>query len=395
LLASACPQCTATQLFVPRLPYLDRCHECGADLAIDGSSVTEPTPAQLWDAESTFDLISATHKSLATPVSETQLKEFVLKLVRELSGGNCAVLGKATGVGENCLRNWTSGRARPGLLQVTRFFRSIHCPTSALVSGFPLIIDPALITPIDEPPLRATTKYPKDDVASVRKKLFALLKSTSASPLSLKEVARRIGRSVELLHYRYPELCEQIVATASAHRKSETERRSGARERRLRRALEECAECGIYPSDRHLRQKTGLAASDLRRENLQQVVRKFREQLRERGKGTQRAPLPDIGPVLDLREQADEARSVDKDLSIKFYAEIAANTNDPGDWATLLDLYHEAGRSKEAVELASDLRQRFETIPAVQLSCGCVFLREGRHKDAALAYERALRLGQS
>lgn len=372
---------------------MDRCHECGADLAVKTTAPIDPTPGQLWDTESTFDLISATHKPTTPHVSAAHLKEFVIKIVDELASGSCAVLGKATGIGMSSLWNWTSGRARPSFRQVTRFFRSIQCPPSALVSGFPLIIDPELIAPIDEPPLRAVTKYPKDDYDAVKKKMLALLKSPAASPPSLMEVSRRLGRSVSLLQYRYPELCKRIILVARNGRASEAEKRQRAREGRLRNALKACIQQGIYPSDRHLRRLASLAASDLRRQDLQRVIRDSRQDLRERSDPSRRIRLPQIGQVLDLREQAEAARSVDSDLSIRLYVDIATSTDDPGDWATLLSLYQEIGRRAEAIDLASALCQRFGSIPSVQSACGSVFLQEGRHKDAALAYERALSLG--
>jgi hypothetical protein len=372
---------------------MDRCNDCGADLAIDDRPFDEPTPAQMWDAECTFDLIAATHRPGLTPVTSAQFQAFVVKLVGELAAGSCSRLGEATGLGANSLRNWTWGRSRPSFLQAMRFFRSIRCPASALVSGYPLIIDPALIEQIDEEPLRAVLAFPKDDVANLKKKLLALLKSTSASPLSLKAVARRLGRSVQLLKYRYPEICDQIIATAKQHRSKEAERRQASRERRVQRALEECADSGIYPSDRHLRHVTGIEPSDLRRDNLKTIVHAFREQLRNKKAGGGRPPRPpSVGQALDLREQAEAARSTDLGLSIDLYSDIASSTNDPADWTTLLELYQHAGRFSDAINLATDLRRRFECNAAVQRVCGSVLFSSGQHEDAALAYERALEL---
>jgi len=371
---------------------MDRCNDCGADLAIEERSNEDPSPAQMWDAENTFDLIASTHRPGVAPVTSAQFQAFVVKLVGELAGGSCSKLGEATGIGPNSLRNWTTGRSRPSFLQAMRFFRSIRCPASALVSGYPLIIDPALIERIDEEPLRAVLAFPKDDVANLRKKLLALLKSTSAAPLSLKEVVRRLGRSVGLLKYRYPEICNQIIAAAEHHRCREAERRQASRERRVRLALKECADSGIYPSDRHLRHVAGIEPSDLRRDNLRTIVRSFREQLRNKASGGTPPRLPEVGEALDLREQAEAARSTDIGLSIDLYSDIARRTNDPDDWTSLLELYQQAGRFSDATKLAVDLRRRFECNAAVQRVCGSVLLSSGQHEDAALAYERALEL---
>jgi hypothetical protein len=295
LLTATCPQCAAPQIFLPRLPLMDRCNDCGADLAVDDRPVDEPTPAQMWDAECTLDLIAATHRPGLAPVTSAQFQAFVVKLVGELAGGSCSRLGEATGLGANSLRNWTWGRSQPSFLQAMRFFRSIRCPASALVSGYPLIIDPALIERIDEEPLRAVLAFPKDDVAKVKKKLLALLKSTSAVPLSLKQVASRLGRSVQLLKYRYPEICVQIIAMAAQHRSREAARRQASRERRVQQALEECADSGIYPSDRHLRHVAGIEPSDLRRDNLRTLVRSVRERLRTKETGGRPPRLPAVG----------------------------------------------------------------------------------------------------
>lgn len=294
LLTTACPGCTAPQSFLPRLPFMDRCDRCGADLTLALTPRVEPTPAQMWDAESTFDLIAGTHRSDASPVTAARFQELVVRLVRELAAGSCLKLGKASGIGPYCLRNWTTGRSRTSLLQAIRLFRSVRCPASALVTGYPLFVDPALIDRIEEEPVRVALSYPKNDAASVRRKLSALVRSPAREPLSLKEVARRLRRSVPLLRYRYPELCKEIVNAAKLQRNSEAKRRHALRERRLRLALEECTARRIYPSDRHLRKATGIHPSDLRRGSLRLIVKACREELRmhagERSHSASRSP---------------------------------------------------------------------------------------------------------
>lgn len=304
-LAETCPQCAAKQPHLPRLPFLDRCSDCGADLADEQPLHDEPTPAQLWDADCTHDLITATHRLGAAAVEPDPFRPFVREVVDRLSGGDLTKLGNATGLGRYCLYNWTSGRSKPSFLQAIRFFRSIRCPASALVTGYPLFVEIAMFERIEERPPRNVVKYPDDDVAATRQRVIELCDAALHGPMSLKEVARRLGRSVSLLRYRYPDLCTLIIKRAADHRSTEAATRHEDRERALREALECCVKQGIYPSDRHLRTRFGVTSSDLRRHALCKVIHDYRKRIR---RGQSVAPTPDVGwPLERQTSQATDA----------------------------------------------------------------------------------------
>lgn len=272
LLSDRCPACGGGQTYLPRLPFMDHCGECGALLCGEPVRSLSPTSSQIWDSESTFELIATTHQSDGKIIMKGDLHRLVRELVGRLAGGSAAILAKLTDIERASIRGWSEGRTLPSLVQFVRFCRAVQCPPSALVTGHPLFIDPALIRPVNEGLLRAGRSRAANDFSELKKRLEALLEANKGQPISLREVARRLGRSVGILKFRYPETCRLIVARAAAARSEEHRRLRVEREQHLAEALEACARIGVYPSDRHLREVAGVRSSDLRRPGLRPLV---------------------------------------------------------------------------------------------------------------------------
>lgn len=296
-LQQACSKCGALQLHLPRLPFLERCGTCGAFLVGDESRDEHPSSDLIWDAEATYELIGATHKAGMNGATQERMRELIEDLVNKLADGKAYVLSKLTGIELACIKRWRSGATRPSLVQFIRFCRSVQCPPSALITGHPLFIDTALIKKIDEAPLRVVTHRSKDDFADLERRLAQLLQSTVGRPLSLKEVARRLGRSESVLIYRYPGKAKEIIRAAGDFERSQAGLRSEQRKERLLAALGRLQSQEIYPSDRHLKKIGGVPASDLRRPELKHLIAEAKRTSRfpvPRGGVPRRKP---VGPV--------------------------------------------------------------------------------------------------
>jgi tetratricopeptide (TPR) repeat protein len=108
---------------------------------------------------------------------------------------------------------------------------------------------------------------------------------------------------------------------------------------------------------------------------------------------TSPAPPPVRTAGIDaMRERALVLEARDVPSALALYREIAAETDDPDDWAMLLAGLHEHGLGREAMILAKGLRERFAGSAVIQFNCGVVWHGQKRFAEAVVAYEAALAL---
>lgn len=280
-LADVCPKCNAPQPHMPRLPFLDACDRCGHDL-VDGTDEDDyPGPDGIWDSEAVHQLITATHADGAKSLEGSDVVRLVNDLIRALADGSARRLARLTGIEWASVRDWSSGATRPSFAQFLRFCRAVSCPPSALATGFPLFVDPALIVKRDLPRLREVVPRDEDDHAKLLGQVDDFVRGEMPRAPSLKAVARAVGRTESVLMHRYPERCAEIVEAAARERERIAAKAVQDRKGRAKAAVEECLAAGVYPSDRHLRATGQLNSTALQRPETRSYLRTIREALRE------------------------------------------------------------------------------------------------------------------
>jgi len=281
LLVDVCPKCNAPQPHLPRLPFLDVCDRCGHDL-VDGTDEADyPGADDIWDSEAVYQLISSTHTNGAKSIESSDVVRLVNDLIRALAAGSAKRLARLTGIEWASVRDWSSGATRPSFAQFLRFCRAVSCPPSALATGFPLFVDPALIVKRALPSLRVVAQRDEDDYAKLLCQVEDFVRCEFPRAPSLKAVARAVGRTKSVLLYRYPERCAEIVAAAAREREKIAAQAVEDRKERAKTAVQQCLAEGVYPSDRHLRATGRLNATALQRSETRSYLRTIREALRD------------------------------------------------------------------------------------------------------------------
>ena len=126
---------------------------------------------------------------------------------------------------------------------------------------------------------RAIAAKRRADTERIQKMLETIMVDDENPPPSMREVARRLGYSVQVLCRHFPEMCRAISVRYSAyrtHRRDETVRRIGGE---VRSAVLRLHTQGEYPSQRKVRSLLGKPHDMLRKE----VHKIWRETLRELG----------------------------------------------------------------------------------------------------------------
>jgi hypothetical protein len=260
---------------------LEACDRCGHDLADCSDESDYPGADEIWDSEAVHQLISATHSDGAKSIEGSDVVRLVKDLVQVLAAGSASRLATLTGIEWASLRDWSSGATRPSFAQFLRFCRAVSCPPSALATGFPLFIDPALIVRRDLPTLRVVVQRGEDDQANLLRQVDEFVRGKLPRAPSLKAVARAVGRTESILMHRYPERCAEIVEAAAKEREMIAAQAMRDRKARVEAVVKKCVAAGVYPSDRHLRASGRLSSTALQRPETRSYLRTIRDALRD------------------------------------------------------------------------------------------------------------------
>jgi len=252
---------------------------------VDGTDEADyPGADDIWDSEAVYQLISATHADGAKSIESSDVVRLVNDLIRALAAGSARRLARLTGIEWASVRDWSSGATRPSFAQFLRFCRAVSCPPSALATGFPLFVDPALIVKRALPSLRVVVQRDEDDHTKLLCQVDDFVRGELPRAPSLKAVARAVGRTQSVLLHRYPERCAEIVETAARERERIAAQAMEDRKERAKTAVQQCLSEGVYPSDRHLRATGRLNATALQRPETRLYLRTVREALRDGAK---------------------------------------------------------------------------------------------------------------
>jgi len=273
-LSYCCHVCGRLQSHLPRLPFCDRCNHCGALLHVP--SVVPATALESIDAQNTYELLSVSHREAGPPIERSRPAHLVQAVANQLCDESVRELERLTGVFG--LRHLVAGKCRPTLVQFIRFCGAIGCSTAALVTG-DYACSGVIQARTQDRPLRRVRKVPSSDGAELRAQLEALARERDP-PLPLKEIARRLGRSVSILRHRYPRISQAVTKRWLNYHAREVEAMHKTRRARVLAAFEKCHIAGQYPSDRHLKRFGDVIANDVRHPAVRPLILEARRQIR-------------------------------------------------------------------------------------------------------------------
>lgn len=250
-LQERCAHCGGKQAFIPRWPVIDRCDQCGSDLAAVASAADTGAIriGNLATAAQIADLICAMNWDASADNFRLRLTE----LIADVADGNRARFCRHLGLPRYMLKNWFVRRERPSLPQFLRLCCALELPPRAFLGA----LDNAKISAKRNaaPRLlpRARRQLMVGSIPDLQQRLEALLRCDP--PRSLRNAAAVLGITVGALRYRWPRETELL---RTRHRDYLLELQYKRRERvrsTVGEAVTQLASEGRYPSRRQLERR--------------------------------------------------------------------------------------------------------------------------------------------
>jgi hypothetical protein len=228
-----CPHCSSS---LPWLIWCSRpgyCSLCGKWLGkADGQSQVEEKERYL--AETVGDFL-AHMPQLPLVIPREGVIQSLRDLIATTTDGNMAAFARSLGRPKTSLWELVKGYFPPSLPFVLQLCYQFHLPL------LPLLLGREQVAPGESPVLQE--QPPKRDVRcpfdreNVQQALEAILADRQSEPLSMREVARRLGYPVRTIETHFPQPCRDISRRYAAYRKQQGQ----CRKARLRQRITEAA----------------------------------------------------------------------------------------------------------------------------------------------------------
>jgi transcriptional regulator with XRE-family HTH domain len=211
---------------------------------------------QQWVVNAMGDLLSAA-PSISSPPPRKWVITALKKYADENLEGKQSDLARQLQISKSRLSRWIHGGYTPelrNLLQICSHLR---------VSPLYLLTGKTLETSITWPQLsdeklyveRPKARHQRFDTESIRQTLETILQNSEGTPLSMEEVAQRLGyNGTAMLRRHLPELCSAISAQYRDYQKVKSVERLQRLRGEVRKIVLEIHDQGHYPSNRRVRE---------------------------------------------------------------------------------------------------------------------------------------------
>ena len=227
------------------LPHV--CPRCAGSLGRpDHPKATVPSPKKLMHACMVADLLVSALATQPTTQQKT-LSDFLKETVQTLLKGNASKLASILGVTKSSLSGWMSGKHRPEFARILQISELHGCAIEDVLCGRS---EKAQLASLLQKEKSAGKPSRRNRGAINWKQVVAALKSEliEGTPLTLTEVATKVGVDPDTLRNREPELCSAISERWLSLRKSATRRRDLAYAGQVRMEAMRLANQGHRPS---------------------------------------------------------------------------------------------------------------------------------------------------
>lgn len=256
-----CPycHCTLPPLSPRAFPgYCTQCHRwLGQQCQEEGENIVVPGDQdwtwQQWVGNAMGEML-ASAPSLSTPPSKEQITAIITAYVDNVAEGNRSVLAHLLQKNHRSVGEWMDGLSLPTLENLARMCFYFGVAPLCVFTGDAVeaVSRQRNISREDIFSERQTKPPRKFDIGRLRQQLEAVLRHEDP-PLSMRQVAKRLGYDHSHLYSQLPELCSAISARYLAYRQAQGEQRRQKLCEEVRQAVRTLHQQGHYPSDRLVR----------------------------------------------------------------------------------------------------------------------------------------------
>jgi hypothetical protein len=262
-----CERCRKSQRHIPRIPFLDLCEHCGADLAIQAHPLLDASRLEqdIWVAKAFLGVMDA-----AGAGEHLSAENFVQNLIaiRDTHfGGHTRTMSRVLGLAKSSAKNWIERGSRPTWLSLVDLAWRLNVPPVQLVSATQVITTPeewrfgeAQI--LDREHRRRSVL----ELRSLGQRLRRIARGVDDSipaDIGLAGVARRLGERAEFLKRKFPRSAQAVVEARDARMREHSQHQTAERDQRISTAEQRLHERGLAGTTRNLRELGGLCVTDL------------------------------------------------------------------------------------------------------------------------------------
>jgi len=210
----------------------------------------EELHSQTWIVEVIGELISSTLSFNSPPAKEEIAKSLSL-VINAVTNGNIAEFARLMGIPKNTLWMWQAGKALPVLDILLKICYRLEIslldllkPEQLAAKSFTKISHKTIRR---SPTQRASPKL--FDSNQVQDALLAILGSDKEPPLTMKEVATRLGYNRRTIFSHFPDLCRAISAKYRSYRQACHTEKIQQSCREVKQIVLKLQNQGEYPSE--------------------------------------------------------------------------------------------------------------------------------------------------
>lgn len=277
ILENRCVKCGSKQFVVGRIPRAWVCDACGYDIfdrRVNRDSPKQYNGDELWKATANGRLIERTCSGELS-VEPDAVAYGVKRLLDVYYSGSAYRMGLALNVEHMSIHSWERGVAKPALDTFLDFCCRLNILPDELLSGQNTLTVPMQVCLKEKAFVRPRSVFDRKSLSSIRECLDKLIERNLKCALPVNEIARNLHMTYTSLGYHFPRqykiLRQRYLDWVLQVSLMDAERR----EKRLREGVHWLRQRYTYPSERHLKNLTGVLPSDLRRSEIVAILRQL------------------------------------------------------------------------------------------------------------------------
>lgn len=276
-LSEFCPSCGEVKSVYPAFPRQWLCDKCGEELTKSDSnfSANNFTAQDEWISHSLYHLLDRIY-SQKLSVRQNQVQIAIKRFLRsfDLSAESFA---DRLNLDVNIVRRLLEGSSKPYFSTLLDLSYRLDIPLDQFLFDRDVLTSPDLWRNLPTPAFEAHSKLTSKQKKLILRQINRILKRNPCPPIRVSHFARKHNISHSTLYYNFPNEYRELRKRYSSWVMMERRTQHTQRLENLCGAIFSLVRQGVYPSDRKLRDLDILRQTDIRREDVQVILRAFQE----------------------------------------------------------------------------------------------------------------------
>lgn len=274
-LSHFCYKCGQVQPVIKKIPRQWICDKCGFDqIDVEDSEPAIKIESE-WIALSIYKLVQRVN-AMGYVVGPKSLQQALVHLLKSHNLTPHSFAEKIS-ISADPIRNICIDNARPYFPYLADLCFRINIPIDQLIFDSDLLSSPELWHGFSKPRYVATTHITDKNKAILRGEIARIICEKPTPPVAISHLAQKMNIDYNVIRYHFP---DEYAEIKRRYLKWDAYRLKDGKIQRMTKLIngvQDLVNLGIFPSDKKLKSFGHLIASDLRREDILNMVRGFQD----------------------------------------------------------------------------------------------------------------------